>query len=293
MISDKEREIRAGEDWTENEVRLIVADYFDMLEAELLGRPYKKSEHWKALILQLPGRSKGSIEFKHQNVSAVLVEIGLPYIEGYKPLGNYQSILAKEVESFLVQHPGFLENLAESPVLNPLKSGLTASFERGQIIEAPPDKIAPTVLTSKPWLSLQIRKIDFAERDAANRRLGNLGEQFVFDFERHRLNTAGRDDLAHRVKWAARDIGVGLGFDILSFDETDDSERMIEIKTTGLGKFFPFLLTSTEVRCSEDIPLQYQLYRVFDFGRRPRLYILHGSLRESCQLDPVLYRAVV
>jgi hypothetical protein len=37
---------------------------------------------------------------------------------------------------------------------------------------------------------------------------------------------------------------------------------------------------------------QFHLFRVFDFGRDPRLYILHGSLREMYQLDPVLYRAV-
>jgi len=76
-------------------------------------------------------------------------------------------------------------------------------------------------------------------------------------------------------------------------DEADDAERMLEVKATGLGKFFPFFVTSNEVRCSEDIPEQYQLFRVFDFGRSPRLYILHGSLRELCQLEPVLYRAVI
>jgi hypothetical protein len=145
----------------------------------------------------------------------------------------------------------------------------------------------------KPWLSRKARKIDFAQRDAANRHLGNLGEQFVFDLERYRLNAAGRDDLAHRVLWVSRDIGDGLGFDILSFDDADDSERMLEVKTTGLGKFFPFYVTGNEVRCSEDISHQYHLFRVFDFSREPRLYILHGSLRELCQLDPVLYRAVI
>jgi hypothetical protein len=95
------------------------------------------------------------------------------------------------------------------------------------------------------------------------------------------------------VVWASRDVGDGLGFDIISFDEADESERMLEVKATGLGKFFPFYVTSNEVRCSADIPRQYQLFRVFDFGRSPRLYILHGSLRELCQLDPVLYRAVI
>jgi Domain of unknown function (DUF3883) len=93
--------------------------------------------------------------------------------------------------------------------------------------------------------------------------------------------------------WASQEFGDGLGFDILSFDEADDSERKVEVKTTGLGKFFPFHVSGTEVRCSEDIPDQYQLFRVFDFGREPRLYILHGSLRQLCQLEPVLYRAVV
>ena len=32
-------------DWTGQEVALIVADYFDMLEAELMGKAFKKSEH--------------------------------------------------------------------------------------------------------------------------------------------------------------------------------------------------------------------------------------------------------
>jgi hypothetical protein len=54
--------------------------------------------------------------------------------------------------------------------------------------------------------------------------------------------------------WASQDIGDGLGFDIISLDESDDSKRMLEVKTTGLGKFFPFYVTGNEVRCSEDIP---------------------------------------
>lgn len=288
-----EEEKPAYKDWTEQEVALIVADYFNMLEAELLGKPFKKSDHRKVLAPKLLSRSEGAIEFKHQNVSGVLVELGLPYVEGYKPRSNYQGILAKEVESFLDNHPGFLDKLAAAPTLNPAQVPQTSDPNLDQIIENPPEKTIVPKSTNKPWLSRKARKIDFAELDATNRRLGKLGEQFVFDLERYRLKASGRDDLAQRVVWASHDIGDGLGFDIISFDDADDSERMIEVKTTGLGKFFPFYVTNNEVRCSEDIPQQYQLFRVFDFGREPRLYILHGSLRELCQLDPVLYRAVV
>lgn len=290
---EEEQEAQTGKDWTENEVRLAVADYFEMLEAELLGKPYRKSDHRKALAPRLAGRSEGSIEFKHQNISGVLVELGLPYIEGYKPRSNYQGLLATEVENFLDQRPGFLEKLAAAPTLNPAQVQEVASPNLDDIIEGPPEKMIAPATPSKPWLSRKARKIDFAERDAANRQLARLGEQFVLDLERYRLKSAGRDDLAQRVVWASQDIGDGLGFDILSFDEADESERMLEVKTTGLGKFFPFYVTSNEVRCSEDIPQQYHLLRVFDFGRTPRLYILHGSLRVLCQLEPVLYRAII
>ena len=44
---------------------------------------------------------------------------------------------------------------------------------------------------------------------------------------------------------------------------------------------------------SPDIPKQHKLYRVFDFGRDPKLFILHGALNELCQQDSVLYRASI
>lgn len=288
-ISDQEKQ--SSKDWSDQEVKLIVADYFEMLQAELLGKSFKKSEHRKALAPKLQARSEGSIEFKHQNVSGVLVELGLPYIEGYKPRSNYQGILAKEVEGFLDAHPGFLEKLAEAPMVNPEMIQPINAPNLDRIIESPPDKTFAPKSASKPWLSRKTRKVDFAELDATNRRLGKLGEQFVLEVEKYRLKAVGRDDLAQKVVWASQEIGDGLGFDIISYNDADDSERKIEVKTTGLGKFFPFYVTNNELRCSEDIPSQFHLFRVFDFGRDPRLYILSGSLREKCQLDPVLFRA--
>jgi len=79
----------------------------------------------------------------------------------------------------------------------------------------------------------------------------------------------------------------------LSFDEADEMERLIEVKTTGLRKFFPFNVTATEVRCSEDVAEQFRLYRVFDFADPPRLYVLSGCLYESCRLEPMHYMAAI
>ena len=77
--------------WSEDEVRAIVEDYFDMLKLELSLQSYNKADRNRRLRERLDERSRGSVEFKHQNISAVLVKMGIPYIEGYKPKDNFQN----------------------------------------------------------------------------------------------------------------------------------------------------------------------------------------------------------
>lgn len=85
--------MNAVTDWKREEVDAIVADYFEMLGAELSGVPYNKTAHRRRLVDLLAGRSEASIEFKHGNISAVLIDLGFPYITGYKPRFNYQALL--------------------------------------------------------------------------------------------------------------------------------------------------------------------------------------------------------
>ena len=87
-------------DWYKYEVEETVKDYFEMLSAELGGEHYNKTEHRKALLAKLKKRSEVAIEFKHQNISAALIAKGLPYIEEYIPLGNYQSILDDAIDNY-------------------------------------------------------------------------------------------------------------------------------------------------------------------------------------------------
>ncbi len=77
-----------------------------------------------------------------------------------------------------------------------------------------------------------------------------------------------------------------MGFDVLWFDEQDASERFSEVKTTGLGKFFPFCVTPNEVRCSAACSKRYRLFRVFEFAKVPRMYVLSGALSTVCHREP-------
>lgn len=71
----------SGDPWTDEENNLIVADHFAMLADGVDGRPYNKAEHNRRLQEIIPcGRS--SIEFKHQNISAVLKGLGEAWILG-------------------------------------------------------------------------------------------------------------------------------------------------------------------------------------------------------------------
>lgn len=280
----------AGADWTLEEVELIVADYFAMLAAELTGQSYSKAEHNRRLQ-QSTGRSKGSIEFKHQNISAVLVNFRQPFISGYLPRQNYQSLLERAVLTWLADHPRFFEGVADGPVLAPsVAPALPANRPVSELVEKPPESI-DTILDEPAEPATRFYRIDFVRRDAENRRLGKMGEEFVVEFERRRLgDEAGRPDLASRVDWISSTRGDGAGYDVQSFND-DGSARLIEVKTTGLGKYFPFFVSANEVRVSERRADAYHLYRLFDFSREPRLYTLQGALARTCDLEPTQYRA--
>jgi hypothetical protein len=49
-----------------------------------------------------------AIEFKHQNISAAMLDLGLPYIRGYKPRSNYQAALIAELRRSLETDPQLL-----------------------------------------------------------------------------------------------------------------------------------------------------------------------------------------
>src|ERR1700731_811745 len=112
-------ESKIGTDWQDDELDAIIADYFAMLEADLSGRPYVKSRHSAALMVKI-GRSHRSVEFKHQNISAVLDELGMPWIPGYKPKLNYQNAIFDAIDRYLTEHASILEPAPVPQTVPPL-----------------------------------------------------------------------------------------------------------------------------------------------------------------------------
>lgn len=274
-------------DWSAEEVAAIVADYLAMLLAELAGQVVNKSAHRRALLPKLNGRSEGAIEFKHANISAAMLELGLPYIRGYQPRVNFQrDVLLREIEFQVSEHPRF------DVVTSDAVKREAIELERddfSSVKEEAPERITqahePTV-----WRPGRAFKRDYLEQEAANRSLGRAGEDFVVRFERWRLAQLGMGQLAEKVEHVAKTRGDGLGYDILSFDPAGE-ERFIEVKTTSFGKRTPFFVSSNEVEFARNESRRFRLVRVFDFRSEPHLFELPGPVEAHCLLDPYTYRA--
>ncbi len=291
-ITDEERRARLqvkGWNWLECEA--CVQDYFDMLGKDLRGESYSKAHHRRALGTRLVGRSRASIEYKYQNVSAVLIDLGLTYISGYKPRFNYQAQLHQVVVAHLATQHRELERIN---VVRDLDSPPYTSNWNNVLDPKIPEHIPAPTPPARPFLA---KHVNYAQREMENRMLGEAGEQFVLAFERFHLTRAGRNDLAEEVEWSSKAQGDGLGYDIRSFRIEDDGvardeELFIEVKTTNRGKYQPFYVSRNEIQFSRACNDHYSLYRVYEFrSRNRRLFRMPGRLDDHVRLHPTQYRA--
>jgi hypothetical protein len=270
--------------WTDPENDLIVADYFAMLADDIAGRPYNKAEHRRLLRAGLNNRSDGSVEFKHQNISAVLKGLGEDWIPGYKPAFNFQMALVDAVARWLNRNRNWLERA-------PGGRGAGSLHEAGQIWIGPPPTLSNQPPPQELDQMLHVAAIfDVAGRDARNRTLGRAGEALVLAHERAALRAAGRDDLSRRVRWVSEEDGDGAGYDILSFTP-DGHERLMEAKTTNGWERTPFHITRNELAVADERRSDWCLFRLWNFGRDPRAFMLHPPLDAHVSLTATSFQA--
>ena len=275
-------------DWTSPEVEAAVADYLDMLACEVRGEEFNKAQHNRALQKRLDRRSRAAVEFKHQNISAVLIAEGFPYIDGYKPRRNVQAELREAVRERLPEIAELIRaDVEQRPAPVVVEDLLGIQREPP---EAPSEPALGERRSDYLTPGTAAEPVDYLLREARNRSLGDAGEALVMDYERLRLERAGKDHLARNVEQVSKTVGDHLGFDIRSYEESG-RDRLIEVKTTRYGKHTPFYISDGELRFSEANAESYQLYRLYGFRKQPLLFTLPGDVGRHVQLDPVNYRA--
>lgn len=161
-------------DWSTSEVEATVGEYFAMLRQEIAGTSYTKTVH-NQNVQNITGRSKGAVEFKFANISAVLVNHDHRYVRGYLPRQNYQAALETAVLEWLEGSNDLVE-VVEARLDVDLRSPSHVPAFR-DIVSGPPEAAEAARPPQRP----SARKIDFLQLDARNRRLGLLGEEFVLE----------------------------------------------------------------------------------------------------------------
>lgn len=261
-------------DWTDQEVELIVSDYFEMLKKELMGQEYVKAYHRRSLMPQLNSRSESSIEYKYQNISAAVLKFGIPYVSGYKPAKNYQKKLHLAIEKYLLSNPDLRLVLNHDFETDPIVDIPSEEELLDALVETPDfDNTPDEHYLPEPFLPY---KRNYLIRESQNQKLGLIGEEFILRYERVQLKFLGKDNLSDKVEHVAHERGDGAGFDILSFD-LSGKDKYIEVKSTKHGYNTPFYFTANELAFSLKNSDQFFVYRVFGMRREPKFFVLQGS----------------
>lgn len=129
------------------------------------------------------------------------------------------------------------------------------------------------------------------QNNKENKRIGDLGELFVIKLEKEKLIQANKPKLAKKVAHHAKDLGDGLGYDVLSFD-AEGSKMFIEVKATKSAKNTPFFITRNELERSKQEQDNFFIYRVYNFNDeilKGDVLILKGDASNLC-VEAVNYK---
>lgn len=268
--------------WNDEEIGVTVDVYFRMLTLELAGENYTKTEFRREVERDVD-RSPGAIEYKFNNVSAVLDELGAVWIPGYKPLRNVQDRLRTVVRERFEE-----DSKLRAFMLMAVADGNVPHYEIGPEVD-PPNADWPMSRSAR----VAVPDVNFTAIESSNRALGRAGEESVVAAERDRLTAAGREDLAAEVRHVSVVDGDGLGYDIQSFQGLTDEPAFIEVKTTRYGKEVPFYVSAAEVEASIDLGPTYRLWRLYRYGKPDTgHYRLPGPLTQHACLRPDSYRGL-
>ena len=259
-----------GSRWTFAELVIVVNAYLDMLEMEIEGRKYVKKHIKEGIMPLLNGRR--SIDHRLQNITAVMMGMGMPWVKGYAPLaGQRRPDLEWAVEHCLEERGWRIEAAAERSLANAESSPREIQIKTADAAFADMEKSTRLSPADRAVLLARAWKSDAAKRDERNRKIGKAGEILVMASEKARLQNAGLPQLADLVEHSSKFRGDGLGFDVASRN-ADGSVRFLEVKTTGGYAETPFFMSRKEREKSRIITADgcdWRLVRVHDFYNDP------------------------
>lgn len=177
----------------------------------------------------------------------------LEYLELYSLMAN--SLLLAEVDDYVLES-------VELPRVS--DTSLTKDFSI-----RPQAKKTSKSVSNKSGVYRRSKKSD---------KIGKLGEEYVFQYEKNKLIKAGFPELASKIIWH-RDYAEDRtpGWDITSYHQ-DGSKKLIEVKASEGKVINEVILTKNEWAKAQDISLQniYFIYFVTNITTSPEIEIMQN-----------------
>jgi 5-methylcytosine-specific restriction enzyme A len=128
----------AGSGWTEQEIIASVDAWVRMHKMQQAGTPFVKEEVVRVLQSnELKDRTRGSVQMRFMNISAVSLALEHEIVQGFQPLGNIGKTNWKRIQSRM-EHHGFgiddIESSIEEEMNILVQSGLEG-FEASRMRE--------------------------------------------------------------------------------------------------------------------------------------------------------------
>ncbi|MGE8179038.1 HNH endonuclease [Pseudomonas fluorescens] len=102
---------KKNSDWSDSEIKAAVDAYLKMLALELKGQKFNKAlENRQLRQGALADRTEGSVEFRMQNISTVLEQMGRQRIDGYKSAPHVGTNVEFAIRAALADRGVFAED---------------------------------------------------------------------------------------------------------------------------------------------------------------------------------------
>lgn len=176
-----------------------------------------------------------------------------------------------------VEYLDLYNNLSESLLLAEVDSYVYETIDEHQInSEVILETFQPKIFKQKKNTLSQSTNISPNRYSKKSEKVGRIGEEIVFNFEKKKLNFSGHKDLAEKINWHRNDSQNRTpGWDITSFD-VEGNEIYIEVKASEGETISDIELTVNEWNQANKMveSNNYKIYLVTDVFQNPVIRVI-------------------
>ena len=135
---------------------------------------------------------------------------------------------------------------------------------------------------------------NFLKDTIRNKEIGDLGEDAVYQIEKHLLIAAGKSNLAEKMYLTRDREGNTAPYDIHSF-YPNGQDKYIEVKTTVTNDMYSFFISKKELEFFDEHKKSYLLYRIYDFDKVSGhfSYFTVDNIRQFFAFEPYAYKTTL